>query len=285
MKNKYVLAPESTAVRVALWRALHVEVDSAPHVLEDTIGLQLIAPEDGWRNRPDMNPDFTKLFRASIVARARFIEDLVTLHSQKGIDQYIILGAGLDTFAERRPEIASHLKIFEVDQPGPQQWKQQRLKELCFNIPSGLHFVPVDFEAGESWIDQLEVAGFDKKKPALIASTGVSMYLTKEANFSTLSQIAKLAPGSILAMTFLLPIEIVDSKERSGHEASQKGAKASGTPFISFFTPDEMMALAKDAGFSETSYVAGSELNLRYFSGRTDGLATGDSEGMLVARI
>lgn len=285
MKNKNVLAPESTAARVALWRALHVEVDSAPHIIEDIIGLQLISPEDDWRNRPDMNPDFTKLFRASIVARARFIDDLVIEHSQKGIDQYIILGAGLDTFAQRRPEIASHLNIFEVDQPGPQKWKQQRLKELGFNIPAGLHFVPVDFEAGESWIDQLEMAGFDKKKPALIASTGVSMYLTKEANFSTLKQIAKLAPGSILAMSFLLPIEIVDSKERSGHEASQKGAKASGTPFISFFTPEEMIALSKKAGFTEASYVAGEELNRRYFLGRSDGLLTGNSEAMLVASI
>ena len=87
--------PDSTAVRVALWRALHVEVDAPPHVLEDTIGLKLAAPEEGWRERGDMHPEGTRMFRASIVARARFIEDLVAEQSQRGVDQYVLLGAGL----------------------------------------------------------------------------------------------------------------------------------------------------------------------------------------------
>src|ERR1700751_4512404 len=119
--------PDSTAVRVALWRALHVEVDAPPHVLEDTIGLKLAAPEEGWRQRGDMHPEGTKLFRASIVARARFIEDLVVEQAGRGVGQYVLLGAGLDSFAQRRPEVASGLKVFEVDRPGAQAWKRQRL--------------------------------------------------------------------------------------------------------------------------------------------------------------
>lgn len=107
-------APDSTAVRVALWRALHVEVDAPPHVLEDTIGLKLAAPEEGWRQRGDMHPEGTRMFRASIVARARFIEDLVAEQSARGVDQYVLLGAGLDTFAQRRPEIAARLGVFEI---------------------------------------------------------------------------------------------------------------------------------------------------------------------------
>ena len=99
-------APDSTAVRVALWRALHVEVDAPPHVLDDTIGLRLTAPEEGWRQRGDMHPEGTRLFRASIVARARFIEDLVEEQAARGVGQYVLLGAGLDTFAQRRPDIA-----------------------------------------------------------------------------------------------------------------------------------------------------------------------------------
>src|SRR5689334_3292127 len=95
------VAPDSTAVRVALWRALHVEVDAPPHVLKDTIGLQLAAPDEGWRQRPDMHPQGTSMFRASIVARARFIEDLVVDQMASGVDQYVLLGAGLDTFAQR----------------------------------------------------------------------------------------------------------------------------------------------------------------------------------------
>src|ERR1700679_837350 len=127
MQNDRTAAPESTAVRVALWRAIHVQADAPPHVLEDEIGLQLVAPGEGWRRRPDMDPDATSYFRASIVARARFIEDLIVELAGKGVAQYVILGAGLDTFAQRRPQIASRLHVFEVDQPGPQAWKRRRL--------------------------------------------------------------------------------------------------------------------------------------------------------------
>src|SRR5438067_11239728 len=108
---------DSTAVRVALWRAMHVQVDAPPHVFEDEIGLRLAAPDEGWRRRPDMDPHATSAFRASIVARARFIEDLVVERACHGVGQYVILGAGLDTFAQRRPEIASRLHLFEIDKP------------------------------------------------------------------------------------------------------------------------------------------------------------------------
>jgi len=103
MPNKQVAVPDNTAVRTALWRALHIEVDSPPHVFEDEIGLTLVAPDDGWRSRPDMSP-FTRPFRASILARARFVEDLVAEQAARGVGQYVILGAGLDTFAQRRPK-------------------------------------------------------------------------------------------------------------------------------------------------------------------------------------
>ena len=116
MSDKLDTGPENTAVRVALWRALHVEIDSPPHVLEDVVGLQLVAPDEGWRDRPDMST-FTRPFRASILARARFIEDLVAEQVARGVAQYVILGAGLDTFAQRRPELASRLLVFEIDQP------------------------------------------------------------------------------------------------------------------------------------------------------------------------
>ena len=134
MHDKQIAAPDSTAVRVALWRAMHVQVDPPPHVLEDEIGLRLAAPDEGWRRRPDMDPRATRGYRASVVARARFIEDLVTEQAGDGVAQYVILGAGLDTFAQRRPEISSRLRVFEVDQPGPQAWKRQRL--CCLNATS-----------------------------------------------------------------------------------------------------------------------------------------------------
>jgi methyltransferase (TIGR00027 family) len=284
MAHDQTAAPDSTAVRVALWRALHVLVDPPPHVLEDEVGLELADPDDGWRSRPDMDPDGTRLFRASIVARARFIEDLVVENTGRGLGQYVILGAGLDTFAQRRPEIAARLRVFEVDQPGHQAWKRRRLVQLGFGIPDWLRLVPVDFEAGESWQDRLAAAGFDANKPAVVASTGVSMYLTKAANVAALRQVASLAAGSTLATTFILPLELTDPDVRPGLELAVKGARASGTPFISFFTPTEMLELAREAGFREVRHVSAATLAERYFADRTDGLRPPDnSEELLVA--
>jgi methyltransferase (TIGR00027 family) len=281
---KLTAAPESSAVRVALWRALHLEVDPPPHVLEDQIGLRIAAPDEGWQSRGDMHPQGTSQFRASIVARARFIEDLVVEEAAKGVGQYVILGAGLDTFAERRPEIASRMHVFEGDQPGPQAWKRQRLIELGFGVPEWLRLVPVDFEAGGSWRDELAKHGFDAGKPAVVASTGVSMYLTHEANAATLRQVAALAPGSTLAMSFLLPIELADPEARPGLEMAAKGARASGTPFISFFTPEEMLTLAREVGFKEVRHVSADALSERYFANRPDGLRLPrNSEELLVA--
>lgn len=283
MPNKQMATPDSTAVRTALWRALHLEVDAPPHVLEDRIGLKLVAPDDAWRSRPDMSP-FTRPFRASILARARFVEDLVAEQAGRGVGQYVILGAGLDTFVQRRPELASRLLVFEIDQPGPQEWKQQRLVELGFGVPTYLRFVPVDFEAGDAWWKQLVASGFDAARQAVVASTGVSMYLTRDAIMATLRHVAALAPGSTLVMSFMLPIELQDPEVRPGVERAAEGARKSGTPFISFFSPTEMLALARDAGFEEVQHVSAAMLAQRYFAGRVDGLRPpNNSEELLVA--
>jgi len=284
MSDRHAIAPEHTAVRVSLWRALHVQLDPSPHVLEDEVGLRLIAPDDDWRLRPDMDPQGTRLVRASIVSRARFIEDTVVEQQRLGVDQYVILGAGLDTFAQRRPEVASRMRIFEVDQPGPQAWKRQRLLELGFGTPDWLRFVPVDFEAGASWWDELLKAGFDVNKPAVVSSTGVSMYLTKEANAATLRQIARLAPGSSFAMTFLLPTELVEEGLQPMQEQTLKYARVAGTPFLSLLAPQEVLAMAHAAGFKEAQHVSSAALTERYFANRSDGLRHPKAEEFLLAR-
>jgi methyltransferase (TIGR00027 family) len=258
-------------------------VDPAPHVLADEVGLELANPDPGWRERPDMDPGFTSGFRASIVARARFIEDLVAAEADAGVGQYVLLGAGLDTFVQRRPEFSERLRVFEVDQPGAQAWKRQRLIDAGYGVPGWLRLVPVDFEAGASWWDLLIDAGFSPAAPAVAVSTGVSMYLTKEANEATLRQLAALAPGSTVAMTFMLPVELIDERDRQGMLMAQNGARASGTPFISFFTPDEMLQLARGAGFKDVRHVSGAALNDRYLSGRGDGLRVSTGEDFLVA--
>lgn len=276
-------APDSTAMRVALWRAMHVQVDPPPHVLADEIGLRLADPDEDWRSRPDMDPRATSGFRAAVVARARFVDDLVAERIRHGITQYVVLGSGLDTFAQRRPEIAARLQIFEIDQPGHQDWKRRRLVQLGHGVPDHLHLVPVDFEAGGSWLEPLTGAGFDPGRPAVIASSGVSMYLTKETTAATLRRVAGLAPGSTLAMTFLLPAERVEDADRSGLRNSEEGARASGTPFISFYTPEEMLELARAAGFQDARHVPGTVLADRYFAARPDGLRPSSGEDILLA--
>lgn len=278
-------APDDTAVRTALWRALHVLADPPPHVFVDDLGLALVAPDEGWRDRPDMSP-FTRPFRASIVARARFVEDLVADRAARDVLQYVILGAGLDTFAQRRPSLASRLQVFEIDQPGPQAWKRKRLGELGFGIPTFLHLVPVDFEAGDAWWNQLLASGFDRARPAVVAALGVSMYLTEDAIAAMLRRIATLAPGSTFTLSFLLPIELADPEVRPGIERAAEGARANGTPFISFFTPDAMLALARKWGFRAVEHVSANALAERYFANRTDGLRPpANAEELLVATI
>lgn len=275
--------PDHTAVRVALWRALHVQIDPEPHVFTDEIGVKLVGEKD-WRNRPDMEPEFSKAMRASIVGRARFVEDLVDEEVKNGTSQYVILGAGLDSFAQRRADLTARLQVFEVDQPGPQKWKVARLTDTGFNIPKWLHFVPVDFEAGQSLWRQLDLAGFDSKKPAVVVSTGVSMYLSKEANFASLQEISKLPKGSAFVVTFMLSLDLLDPKERLIMEFVMKRAGESGTPFQSLFAPEEILDFAKKAGFESSTYVSAEEIYKLYFKNRTDGLRAGHAEAFLLAR-
>ena len=190
------------------------------------------------------------------------------------------MGAGLDTFAQRRPGIASKLQIYEIDQPGTLIWKEQRLTELGFGIPGYLHFVPVNFETS-SWWEQLLKAGFDTSRPAVVACTGVSLYLTKEAIIATLNQIATLARGSKLAMTFYLPIELLDEEDKALMQMSIKGAGEAGTPFVSFFSPDEILELAREAGFKEAKTISTKDMD--YFTNRADHLLPASGEVFLLA--
>ncbi|MGW0054345.1 class I SAM-dependent methyltransferase [Nocardia nova] len=273
--------PDQTAVRVALWRALHVRLDPPPHVLDDEIGLRLADPPEGWRERGDMHPVGTSRFRASVVVRSRFVEDLLTEQAGR-VGQYVLLGAGLETFPQRKPDIAARFRIFEVDQPQTQAWKRQRLAETGYGLPEWLRSVPVDFEK-DSWWERLTAAGFDPSRPAIVASLGVSMYLTDEANRETLSLLARTAPGSTVVMTFQPPLELLDEQDRPSREFAVSGAAASGTPFLSFYAPAQLVAMAREAGFAQAHHISADELNARYFAGRPDGLRTSNGEELLVA--
>lgn len=273
--------PDSSAVRVALWRALHLEQEAKPHVLEDTWALRLVNPEDNWRQRPDMHAEGTRPFRASIVARSRYVEDYLQQEEPAGFSQYVILGSGLDTFAQRKGPQFSSLEIFELEKPETLAWKEERLKKLGFSLGDRLHFVGCDFQ--RPWMENLLRAGFSKEKKALLASLGVSPYLPKEAMKESLLQIRSFAPGSFLLMTFLLPLDQVEEKDKEGYERSMAGAKAAGTPMVSFYDRREMELLAKNLGFVEVKTIATGELP--YFVGRSDGFLPSTGEVFLQARV
>ena len=141
----------------------------------------------------------------------------------------------------------------------------------------------VDFE-NSSWWEALLSAGFNVNKPAVVACTGLSMYLTLEANRTTLEQMATLAAGSILAMTYLLPIELIDEEDIVLQQISEKGARASGNPFISYFTPDEMLNLARQSGFKTPENITAADLYKRYFGERSDKLSPASGEVFLIAK-
>lgn len=274
--------PNSTATRTALWRALHTLNDAPPHIIEDLIGLKLISPLENWPDQPDMK--YTQRLRASVVARARYVEDLVLAQYRKGVAQYAILGSGLDSFAQRHPELSERLQIFEMDQQATLAWKRRRLIEENIGIAKNLHFIPVNFET-DSWWKELTKSAFDPRQKTIITCTGVTLYLAKTTIKETLRQIKSFASGSTVAMTFYLPADLVAGEDRLLLEMAIKGAAASGTPFISFFTPEEISAIAKEIGFKTFKTISTKEMKRLYFANRTDGLLPASGEFFLVATI
>jgi len=273
--------PDNTALRTALWRALHVFDDDEPHIIEDTVGYELIEPGEDWKERPDMK--YTKRLRASIVARARFVEDLAKEEIAKGVKQYVLLGAGLDSFAQRNTGISSQIDIYEIDQPDTLTWKEEKLVQHGYPLPSTLHFVPVDFER-YSWWEELLKRGFNPAMTAFVSCTGVTLYLTKDAITDTLKKMTLLAPDSTIAIAFYLPLEELDEEDRPLLEMSIKGAAVSGTPFRSFCTKEEIERLAKEVGLKNIETVATKEMRDRYFKNRTDGLVPASGEFFLIAK-
>lgn len=278
-----IIQPDNTAVRTALWRAMHLLVDAAPPIFEDTIGLQMIAPTDDWEQRPDMHPQFTKRLRAAMVARARMVEDLVFDQMKKGFFQYVMLGAGLDSFAQRHPVIAAQMEIFEIDQPNTQIWKQNRLVELGWSLPKNLHFVPLNVES-EAWWPALICSGFQPEKPCLLSCVGLSLYLSPVAILTTLQQMAQLAKGSQIIMSFYLPLELLEPEDIPLQQIAEKGARKAGTPFLSFFSKDEILKLAVKAGIKNGYLVTTKDLEQRYFLNREDHLLPASGEIFLVAK-
>lgn len=276
--------PSRTAHRVALLRAVHQLLDE-PLVLPDPIALRILGATTEAALRDDpfaLNDPISRGLRAALVARSRFAEDELSKGVAEGVRQYIVLGAGLATFAYRSPYAPEQLRIFEVDHEGTQRWKRQLLAEAGICVPPSLTYVPVDFERDDLG-GRLEQAGFQADEPACVEWLGVTMYLTADAVLRTLRDLAGLAAGSRVCFDYRVPATHLGPVDRVIDERIGRRAAAAGEPWLSTFEPTHLQQQLLGLGFGFAVSVAPDDLNSRYFGRRRDGLRVGGSLRIMCA--
>jgi methyltransferase (TIGR00027 family) len=256
-----------TALRVAIRRAAHQVIDR-PRVLDDPIAVPLIGPGFERDMERAMHP-VARDFRLFMAARSRYAEDRLEVAVAHGVTQYVVLGAGLDTFAYRNP--FTSLRVFEVDFPATQEWKRDLIAEAKIEIPANLTFVPLDFEH-KTLSEGLAEGGFDATKPAFFGWLGVVPYLTRDAFRSTLAMIGKLPAGTGVSFDYVFSPETLSAKRRAIFDTLAKRVEAAGEPFRLFFAPYELEKELRASGFRHIEQVDSDGLNELYFKDRDDGL-------------
>lgn len=256
-----------TALRVAIRRAAHQLVEE-PKVLDDPIAVRLLG--SGFaRDLERASHKVARDFRAFMTARSRYVEDQLKEAVSKGVEQYVVLGAGLDTFAYRNP--FPSLRVFEVDFPATQEWKRSMLAEAAIALPTNMVFVPLDFEH-KTLAEGLSDAGFDAARPAFFGWLGVVPYLTLEAFRATIGTIADMTSGSVVSFDYAFPPETLSPPRRLVFDALSARVAAAGEPFQLFFSPEELEAELRRMGFRRIEQIDSEHLNALYFAGRADGL-------------
>jgi len=274
-------SPSKTALRVALRRAAHQLFDAQPLVLDDPIAVPILGETYAEElERTPTRPDrpFSVGLRAFLVARSRYAEDNLALAVAKGVKQYVLLGAGLDTFAHRNPY--PNLRVFEVDHPATQQWKRELLAKSALAAPTNLVYAPVDFER-QSLPEQLQASGFDQSVPTFFAWLGVVPYLTLAAFRSTISFIAAQPTGTGVVLDYGQPRSALPFLEKLAHDSLAARVQLSGEPFQLFFTPPEIAA--ELTAFRSLEDLGSVDLNERYFANRTDNLKLMGSAGRVLS--
>jgi methyltransferase (TIGR00027 family) len=269
-----------TAQRVAIRRAAHQLLDR-PRVLDDPLALRIIGSEaeEALRSNPKEDHAFSRAFRAFMAARSRYAEDELARAVAHGVRQYVVLGAGLDTFAYRNPH--SGLNVFEVDHPATQAWKREQLRAAGIAVPAALTFVPVDFER-QTLADGLRQSAFDTGVAAFFSWLGVTPYLTRDACMITLSFVAKMPAGSGVVFDFAVDPALLNAGQRIALGVLSKRVAAAGEPFQLFFDPKKLQDELKGMGFHRTEFLQGKEINARYFNDREDGLLVRGGLGHLM---
>jgi methyltransferase (TIGR00027 family) len=276
--------PSVTAQFAAVLRAAHQLLDD-PKILDDPLALRIIGGQAEARVRSSLDKfQVMPSLRALVVLRSRYAEDELARAVMRGVRQYVILGAGLDTFPYRNPHRVSNLRLFEVDHPATQRWKRSRLREAAIAIPDNLTFAPIDFER-QTLLEGLRAAGFQAGQPAFFSLLGVVIYLSKEAVTETLKCIASLSPGNEIVFDYSIPASALNDRERSPREALAKRAAAIGEPWITYFDPDYLTGELSRLGFKYVDDLGPDEANDRYFKGRSDGLRVSVSSHLMKARV
>jgi methyltransferase (TIGR00027 family) len=265
-----------TALGVALHRAAHQLVDDAPLVFEDPLAVTILGVDGEQlvrRSLAQSRPE-RRLLRALMVARSRFVEDELRTRVERGVRQYVLLGAGLDTFAYRNPYASLGLRVFEVDHPATQAWKRQMLAAAGLTPSPALTFAPLDFEH-DTVEAGLQRAGFRDAETALFAWMGVVPYLTLDAITATLRFIAGLAPATAVVFDYGEPPSAFSLVHRAMFEMAAQRVAALGEPWITFFEPAELERLLRGLRYSDVLDLDADAINCRYFDGRRDGLRVG----------
>lgn len=274
--------PSRTAQRVAVRRAAHQLLDR-PLVFEDPYALQIIGADAAAATEAKANGRLSSSFRAFMAVRSRYAEDELANAVARGVGQYVVLGAGLDTFAWRNP--FPGLRVFEVDFPATQHWKRQRVANVGMSEPPSLTYAPVDFES-QTLADGLSSVGFRSDAPAFFSWLGVTMYLTREAFESTVGFMGALPAGGGATFDYAVDRSELGVFEKLALDRLERKVAALGEPFQLFFRPVELAAAMQRLGFGGIEDVGRDELNARYLRDRTDGLRLRGGIGRLLrARI
>ena len=239
-----------------------------PRVLDDPIAIRLIGSGYG-RDLERASHKVARDFRAFMAVRSRYAEDRLATAVALGVAQYVILGAGLDTFAYRNP--FAKLRVFEVDFPATQEWKREMLAEAQIDLPENLSFVPLDFEH-KTLAAGLNDAGFNSAAPAFFSWLGVVPYLTLAAFRATLATVAQLPVGTAISFDYAVAPETLSAVGRTAFDALAGRVAAAGEPFQLFFTPQTLEAELRRAGFRRFEQRDSDQLNEIYFKNRADGL-------------
>ena len=278
--------PSTTAYRVAMRRAAHQLLDR-PVVLEDPIALRIVGPRGAAAIRENprrFDSAFGRALRLFLVARSRCAEDALAHAVAAGVRQYVVLGAGLDTFAYRNPHPPERLRVFEVDMPATQAWKREMLGRTKIEPPASLTFVPVDFET-QSLPEQLRAAGFRENEPAFFSWLGVTMYLTRDAVMGTLRYVAQRPAGSGVTFDYMTPPHRLPWLRRIGfHLVARRVAKA-GEPWKTWFDAGQLALELRAMGLGRLEDLDGPGLNQRYFGGRERRLGGASAGRVMTAMV